>query len=94
MLAVGIGSAVLGAPYCVLIAVGGHQMKRLTGAAWAYTAATLGIATIVLCGPCVPVTWGGVPCGIWAIVAMNKPEVRDVIAANRRAADRGEDEDR
>ncbi len=94
MLAAGVASAVLGTPYCVLMAVGGHRMKRLTGTGWAFTAAILGIATVVLCGPCVPITWAGVGCGIWAIVAVNKPEVRDVIAANRRADRDDEDEDR
>ena len=89
----GIGSAVLGAPYCVLIAIGGHRMKRLDGTGWVYTSAILGIATVVLCGPCVPITWAAVGVGIWAIVAMNKPEVREVVEANRRGGRRPRDDE-
>lgn len=97
LLAVGGALVVLGVPYCALIAVGGHRMKRLDGTVWVYTSAVLGIATIALCGPCVPITWAGVGVGIWAIVAVNKPEVRDVIEANREGGvsrDDERDEDR
>jgi hypothetical protein len=83
LIAVGGGLVVVGIPYCVLIAVGGHRMKRLDGTVWVYTSAVLGIATIALCGPCVPITWAGVGVGIWAIVAVNKTVVKDVIEAHR-----------
>jgi hypothetical protein len=92
MMVFGVASAVLGAPYCVLIAVGGHKMKRLDGTAWAYTSAVLGIATIVLCGPCIPISWAGVGVGIWAVVAMNQPVVKDVIEANARGDQPRDDE--
>ncbi|HVK11653.1 MAG TPA: hypothetical protein VM597_22975 [Gemmataceae bacterium] len=83
LLALGAGLVVLGVPYCVLIAIGGHRMKRLDGVVWVYTAAALGIAMVALCGPCVPITWAGVGVGIWAIVAVNKTVVKDVIEAHR-----------
>ena len=97
LIALGAALVVLGVPYCVLIAVGGHRMRRLDGTAWVYTSGMLGLATIALCGPCVPITWAGVAVGIWAIVTVNKPEVRDVIEANREGdlpADDEWDEDR
>ncbi len=93
MMGLGVAVAVLGAPYCILIAVGGHQMKRLRGTAWGYTAGGLGIATIVLCGIICPTTWAGVGFGIWAIVVMSRPEVRDAIEANRRRDSRPEMDD-
>lgn len=78
-----------GVPYFAAMAVGGHQMRRLKGAGWGYLAAILGIASIVLC-TCYPASWAGLPYGIWALVALNRPEVREF--AGR--ADSARDDDR
>ena len=93
MIGIGLAVAILGAPYCILMAIGGHQMKRLRGTGWGYTAGGLGIATIVFCGIICPTTWAGVGFGIWAIVTMSRPEVRDAIAANRKRDSRPELDD-
>jgi hypothetical protein len=93
MLIIGGIYAVPGTPYCIVMAIGGHQMKRLRGTAWGYTAAGMGIATIVLCGVCWPTTWAGVGFGIWAIVTMSRPEVREAIEANQKRDSRPEWDD-
>ncbi len=89
----GVGAVVFGTPYCVVMAIGGHQMKRLRGTGWGYTAGGLGIATILICGVCMPTTWAGMGFGIWAITALSRAEVRDAIEVNLAADRRAEWDD-
>jgi hypothetical protein len=74
----------IGGPYFGVIAAGGRQLKRLDGGTGlVYTAAVLGIATLATCGPCWPTTLPAVAFGIWALVAVSKPEVQAVLEAAR-----------
>jgi len=82
MVVFGLAGAILGAPYFIVVAIGGHQMKRLRGTGWGYTAGGMGIATMI--SPLCPVSWAGMGFGIWAIVVMSRSEVRDAIEANQR----------
>ena len=84
MIALGGAATVIGVPYFLVMSAGGRQLKRLDGGtALVYAAAVLGIATVALCGVCVPTTWAAITFGIWALVALSKPEVKAVMAAAR-----------
>jgi hypothetical protein len=79
----GILLAIVGTPYCIVLAIAGHKLKQLSGIGWAYTGAVMGIITVGLCGPCIPLTWAALPVGVWTLVTMNKREVKDAFEANR-----------
>jgi hypothetical protein len=67
---------------------GAGKMARLESAGWGTAAAALAIGSLLFC------TCGlvlGVPVGIWALVVLNDPDVRD---AFRVAADRRRDGER
>jgi len=67
----GIVSSLLGIGMSVLILLGALKMKKLES----YTFAI--IATVVAMVPCVsPCCIVGLPVGIWALVVLNKPEVK------------------
>jgi hypothetical protein len=55
----------------VVILIGAIRMQRLQSYSWAKVAATL--AVIPCIGPCYLL---GIPFGIWALVALSKPGVR------------------
>jgi len=76
------GLIAFGVPYHMILAVAGHQMKKLQGSGWAYTGAALGIATIIFTGMCSPTTWACMTFGIWALVAYSRREVQDAIRIN------------
>jgi hypothetical protein len=84
ILAYGIVSFLFGTPYAIVLAIGGQKLKQLSSKGWAYTAAIMGIVTIGLCGPLFPFTWAAFPIGLWAIFALNKPDVKAVFEANRQ----------
>ncbi len=81
----GVALGILGFVYFLVLAIAAHLMKRGTSATWVYVAACLGVATIAVWGPCLPVTWAGLPYGLIAVLAMGKPGVR---AAFRAKAER------
>jgi len=66
-----VGVRVLGIVLCILIAYGANKMKRLESRKWAMASA---IMAIIPCTGCCVLT---MPFGIWALVVINKPEVRD-----------------
>jgi hypothetical protein len=67
----GIVSSLLGIVMSVVILMGALKMKRLEN----YTFAI--IATVVAMVPCIsPCCFVGLPIGIWALVVLNKPEVK------------------
>src|SRR5262249_30652715 len=63
----GIGALILGP----LITVGALRMKKLTSFGFAMTACILAMI------PCINCCLLGLPFGIWALVVLNKPEVKD-----------------
>lgn len=68
---VGIMSSLLGLVMSVIILLGALKMKKLES----YTFAI--IATVIAMVPCIsPCCLVGLPIGIWALVVMNKPEVK------------------
>jgi predicted Zn finger-like uncharacterized protein len=67
----GVGSSVLGLVLSILIAVGATKMKRLESRGWAMASS---IIAIIPCTGCCVLS---IPFGIWALVVLNKPEVRD-----------------
>jgi hypothetical protein len=81
MIAMGAGGGVGGVPYFLVLFLGGRQLRRLNGTVLVYVAAFLGIATIFWCGILWPTTWAAVTFGIWAIVVVNRAEVKEAIAA-------------
>ena len=72
---------IFGTIFHILLAISGYQMKRLRGLAWGYTGGALSIASLVL-ATCSPTSWAAATFGIWAMVALNKREVKDAIAIN------------
>ena len=67
----GIVSSLLGIVMSVVILMGALKMKKLEN----YTFAI--IATVVAMVPCIsPCCFVGLPIGIWALVVLNKPEVK------------------
>ena len=77
---IGVAS-LMSIPFGALIAYGAVKMGRLESHGWAMTSAVLSITSILYCTCCL-VT--GVPLGIWAIVAMNNPDVRAAFAITAR----------
>jgi hypothetical protein len=68
---IGIGSAIFTLLMGVVILFGAMQMRKLENYVFAFTAAILAIL------PCVSACCIlGLPFGIWALVIMNKPEVK------------------
>jgi hypothetical protein len=68
---IGIGSAIFTLLMGVVILFGAMQMRKLENYVFAFTAAILAIL------PCVSACCIlGLPFGIWALVVMNKPEVK------------------
>jgi hypothetical protein len=67
----GVGFSVLGIVLSILIAIGASKMKRLESRGWAMASSI--IAVIPCTGCCVL----SLPFGIWALVVLGKPEVRD-----------------
>ncbi len=81
---------VFGLPYSVLMAIGGRKMRTLSSYGWAMTGAIMGILSLPLFGLCGAVQTG---IGIWAVVALNKPGVRDAFDGRRRRRSRDEWDD-
>jgi hypothetical protein len=75
-----IGLCVLIALSSIVIIVGGFKLKNLSGRGWAKSSAILSmLPTCTFCGCLL-----GLPIGIWALVAMGKPEVKAAFEANKR----------
>jgi hypothetical protein len=68
----GVAVAAVGVVYSILMAAAAQLMKRGTNARWAYAAAGLGVGTVVIWGPCLPVTWAALPYGIMGLLAIGK----------------------
>jgi hypothetical protein len=67
----GIFQDILGAAIGVIVLIGAGKMQRLESFQFSMTAAVLAMI------PCVsPCCLLGLPFGIWALVALNKPEVK------------------
>jgi len=68
---VGIAFNILGLAMSVVVFMGAMKMKKLEAFGFAMA------ATIIAMVPCVsPCCWIGLPVGIWALVVLNKPEVK------------------
>jgi hypothetical protein len=67
----GVGISVLGIVLSILIAIGAGKMKRLESRGWAMA------SSIIAMIPCTGCCLLSLPFGIWALVTLNKPEVRD-----------------
>jgi hypothetical protein len=66
-----VGALIMWPLMSLVIAFGAISMIRLKGYASAYTAAIL--AVIPGCSPCFIL---GIPFGIWAIIVLNRPDVK------------------
>ena len=53
------------------IFIGALKMKQLTSYSWAYAAAVMSV--VPCCGPCYIL---GIPFGVWALIVLNKDEVK------------------
>ena len=75
-----------------LLMFGAVKMGRLESHAWAMAASILPLTSVVLCGICGIVMV--MPFGIWALVALARPDVQEgfAIVARRKRAVRGETE--
>jgi choline-glycine betaine transporter len=62
-----------------VMVLGGAQLMRLSGTTLPMLGSALALVPCTV-GPCCLV---GLPAGIWALIALNRPVVRSVIAANR-----------
>jgi hypothetical protein len=56
---------------CSLVIYGGLKMQRLESYGWAVTSSILSLIFCLNCCCCL-----GIPFGIWALVVLNRPEVR------------------
>ncbi|HEX4999400.1 MAG TPA: hypothetical protein VFY29_14325, partial [Terriglobia bacterium] len=55
----------------VVVLIGALKMKKLESYDWALA------SSIIAMVPCIsPCCWAGLPIGIWAIVVLQKPEVK------------------
>ena len=71
----------------VLIAIGAVKMMNLSSRGWGTTAAVLAMIPCIS-GCCLL----GVPVGIWALVALSKPDVKAAFAQKKRASTGFDDE--
>jgi len=67
----GFGGRIFALVLCILIAIGATKMKRLESRSWAMAAS---IMAITPCTGCCILT---MPFGIWALVVISKPDVKD-----------------
>lgn len=68
---VGIVFNIIGIIMAVVVLMGALKMKKLQSFGFVM------VATIIAMVPCVsPCCWVGLPIGIWALVVLNKPEVK------------------
>jgi predicted Zn finger-like uncharacterized protein len=67
----GIIGSIIGLCFAILILVGGLRMKRLENYGLAMTAC---IFALLPCGNCCII---GLPLGIWGLVVLNRPEVKN-----------------
>lgn len=63
----------LGLPYYVAVVYGARKFRHCSSRSWAMASAILSIASITLFGVCGVVS---IAAGIWALVVMQRPEVR------------------
>lgn len=70
--AIGIASNVLGLVIAALVVYGGLQLKSLSSWGWALA------GTILAMLPCQCGCLLGLPIGIWALIVLLKPEVKQV----------------
>ncbi len=76
----GVVGAVLGICWGGIILVGALKMKNLESHGYAMAGA---ITALVPCNLC----WLlGIPFGIWALIVINRPEVREAFRRNERSA--------
>ncbi len=67
----GIIQGIIGAVVAIVILNGASKMQNLKDHQFAFTAAIIAMV------PCVsPCCWFGLPFGIWALVVLNRPEVK------------------
>jgi hypothetical protein len=67
----GIVMRVFGVVLSILVLIGASKMKRLESRGWAMA------ASIIAMIPCAGCCLLGLPFGIWSLVVLNKPQVRD-----------------
>jgi predicted Zn finger-like uncharacterized protein len=70
----GVGSAIFGLVYWSLVTLGAVKMKNLSSYGFAMTSCILAMLPCSLC--CIL----GLPFGIWGIVVLNKPEVKEAFS--------------
>jgi hypothetical protein len=70
----GIVGSAIGLIFAAVITMGGVKMKQLQGYGLAMTAA---IFALLPCGNCCCI---GLPLGIWALVVLNRQEVKDAFS--------------
>jgi len=68
---IGVVAGVVGIIAAVVVLIGALKMKNLESHGWAVTASVIALLPCV--SPCCLV---GLPIGIWALVVLNKPEVK------------------
>lgn len=89
MLVLGACMGVFGVPYSVLMAVGARRMRDLSSRGWAMTACMLAIGSFSVCGV---LGFVHAAFGVWALVALDKPEVRAAFGRAARARERRRDD--
>ena len=67
----GIVGGTIGIVMDILVIVGAYNLMKLKKFSMAMTGAV--IACIPCCGPCIVL---GIPFGIWALVLLNNPEIK------------------
>jgi predicted Zn finger-like uncharacterized protein len=70
----GVGSALFGLCYWIVVTVGAVKMKNLSSYGFAMTACILAMLPCSVC--CIL----GLPFGIWGLVALNNPAVKDAFS--------------
>jgi hypothetical protein len=90
LIVVGCCLGVFALPYFGLIAFGARKMRNLSSHGWGMASAIMAIAALPLFGLC------GLPIfgpGIWALVVLNRLNVKAAFQRNRRRKLRDDDED-
>lgn len=85
LLMLGGCTGVFGVPYSIVMAIGARRMRDLSSRGWAMTACMLAIGSFSVCGV-VGIIHAGF--GVWALIALDKPEVRAAFGLTARNRDR------
>jgi hypothetical protein len=82
MLVLGLMFGFLGLPYALVLIIGGRRMRDLSSRAWALAASAGAIGSFLLLYVLCACAFVPILFGVWGLIAMSNPVVREAFASN------------